>query len=868
MSVTRNIATKLTLEGEAQFRSEMDSVSNSMRNLKSQMALVTSEFDGNANSVSALSAKQNILKKEADEQKQKIAALNSAIEESTLLYGEENNVTAEFRTRLNYAKADLNKLNGELSENEKYLNEAKTSANGCATSIDEYGKKVKAAGEASETFGNESTGAVNALAEALAAAGIVATVGKIEKALLSCATGAASFADEVLTTSAQTGIATEKLQGYMYAAELVDVPVNTLTDSMAKQIKSMGSYNDGTTSIVDAYKQLGVEVTNTDGSLRDSQDVYWEVISALSGMENSTERDELSMTLLGKSAQDLNPLILAGADAMNELADEAQQAGYIMSEETLKAMGALDDQIQKMNNNSEALKNTIGAALAPALTDMAEAGNNVLQAATNYAAQNPDTIKALTAVTSAAGGATAALTAYKVAAKAMSAAGLSLASLGAVAGYAAIFGAAVFAIVSTVDQMNHLVEKTDDLTYAQQQLDDATQNLTNVQTQYGDAVWDSGSEAAEAYDFARIAVAEAQNQVDALTASQDAAGASTDDLASRQAAMAGAMDTWSSAVTGLMTSYQAAYTAAYDSINGQMGLFDTISVTVGTDVNQMITALQSQEDYMNTYAENIKKAAQMGLSDGLIKELSDGSVESAAYLQAIVDAGEEKIPELNEAFGKVQEGKDTFASAVAEAETDFSEKMDDITQDAADAVGDLDLYDEAATSAKNTMDGYLAGLDEQSGALYTKMSAIAEAALSAFNAPLGIASPSKEFGKSAGYSMDGYEDEIERRSSGLNNLMGNVGSAALSSFASAQVKSGSTALFAAKLQTPTQAGGIPERALNSFAGAINELSAAQNGQAVSGDLTLIMKLPDGTEAARAWLPDFRRAAAASPELGG
>ena len=91
----------------------------------------------------------------------------------------------------------------------------------------------------------------------------------------------------------------------MYAAELVDVSTETLTKSMAKQIKSMKAVQDGTKLSVEAYDKLGVSVMNADGSLRDSDTVYWEVIDALGKIENETERDALAMQILGKSAQEL-----------------------------------------------------------------------------------------------------------------------------------------------------------------------------------------------------------------------------------------------------------------------------------------------------------------------------------------------------------------------------------------------------------------------------------------------------------------------------------------------------------------------------------------------------------------------------------
>ncbi len=164
----------------------------------------------------------------------------------------------------------------------------------------------------------------------------------------------------------------------MYAAELVDVSTDTLTKSMAKQIKSMKSAADGSKTFVEAYDKLGVSVTNADGTLRDGDEVYWELIDSLGKMENETERDALAMTLLGKSAQELNPLISAGAERMKELGKEAQAAGYVVSEDMLNAYGALDDNIQYLKVNAEGAKNALGTVLLPVLTELAGSGKDLL----------------------------------------------------------------------------------------------------------------------------------------------------------------------------------------------------------------------------------------------------------------------------------------------------------------------------------------------------------------------------------------------------------------------------------------------------------------------------------------------------------
>ena len=215
--------------------------------------------------------------------------------------------------------------------------------------------------------------AVGTLALAVGGAVIGAT-----KALTNMTVGAAEYADEILTASTVTGMSTEALQAYKYAAEPVDVPVETLTKSMAKQIKSMAGVKDGNEKLAIAYDTLGVKVTNADGSLRDSDTVYWEVIDALGKMTNEAERDALGMQLLGKSAQELNPLIAQGSEGMRKLTEEAKAMGAVMSDENLMALGKFDDTVQRLKSGADAAKNAIGTILLPQLQSLAGDGVDLL----------------------------------------------------------------------------------------------------------------------------------------------------------------------------------------------------------------------------------------------------------------------------------------------------------------------------------------------------------------------------------------------------------------------------------------------------------------------------------------------------------
>ena len=155
---TRTIATRLTLDGEKEFKKQMGLVNGELRNLSSEMQLATAEFKGQANSAEYLTKKDEILRKEIDQQEEKVRALTQAVEDSKMVNGDASAATDRYRQQLNKAKTDLIDLNDELSSNERYLDEARTSADKCAKSIDEYGRQVKDAAKATDDFNGAGGG--------------------------------------------------------------------------------------------------------------------------------------------------------------------------------------------------------------------------------------------------------------------------------------------------------------------------------------------------------------------------------------------------------------------------------------------------------------------------------------------------------------------------------------------------------------------------------------------------------------------------------------------------------------------------------------------------------------------------------------
>ena len=199
--------------------------------------------------------------------------------------------------------------------------------------------KIYQVGQAFEDTGKKIEGAGRAMAPLSRAAGVVSA------GLGAVTYKAGAMADDLNTLSKQTGISTHELQMYAAMADLVDVPVETLAKSQSRLKKSMLGASEGGSQLK-YFEQLGISVTDANGNLRDSNDVFQETIKALGQMENETERDAIAMAIFGKSANELNPLIEdAGATYEKVATIMAEHGLEPVSQEELDKANEFNDSI-------------------------------------------------------------------------------------------------------------------------------------------------------------------------------------------------------------------------------------------------------------------------------------------------------------------------------------------------------------------------------------------------------------------------------------------------------------------------------------------------------------------------------------------
>lgn len=225
---------------------------------------------------------------------------------------------------------------------------------------------LRATSEQFKELGDKLTSAGEAMRGlSMAGAAVAGSIGAL-------AVKSGQWADDLNTMSKVYNINTTELQKYKAAADLVDVSVEDIAKSHVKLEKSMYSAKDGSGAMAEAFGELGVSVTNSDGSLRDSESVFQDVIASLGTMTNETERDAIAQKILGKSAANLNPLIEDQGETYKNVADTfAQYDLDFVDEETLAKAKQFNDSLDTMKAIGGAAIMQVGAQLsaylAPAL---------------------------------------------------------------------------------------------------------------------------------------------------------------------------------------------------------------------------------------------------------------------------------------------------------------------------------------------------------------------------------------------------------------------------------------------------------------------------------------------------------------------
>lgn len=179
-------------------------------------------------------------------------------------------------------------------------------------------------------------------------------------------------ADNLGKLSQQIGVSTESLSALNYAASLSGTSAEQLSQAMVKLAKAATDTAAGTGEALVAFKALGVSVKDAAGNLRGTEDLLLELADRFSKIEDGTGKTAIAMRLFGESGARLIPFLNQGRSGIEQLRQEAERLGIILSSKTAKAAEQFNDNMTRLGKSFEGLKVTLANDTLPFLNRLVD----------------------------------------------------------------------------------------------------------------------------------------------------------------------------------------------------------------------------------------------------------------------------------------------------------------------------------------------------------------------------------------------------------------------------------------------------------------------------------------------------------------
>lgn len=185
-------------------------------------------------------------------------------------------------------------------------------------------------------------------------------------------------ADSLNDTADQLGITTDALQQWQVAAKFAGAESAELAAGFRVLTKNAVDAKDGAGAAGPVFKQLGVDVKDANGELKDVPALMRETLIGLSKIENPAERSAIAMQVLGKAGTKLAPLAKDGAEGLDQLLGKLEELGGGYSQDALEGAGAVGDALDELGLATTSLKNRLAVTLFPALSEFLRYGTKLV----------------------------------------------------------------------------------------------------------------------------------------------------------------------------------------------------------------------------------------------------------------------------------------------------------------------------------------------------------------------------------------------------------------------------------------------------------------------------------------------------------
>lgn len=368
-----NIGPRIGIDGEKEYRAQINQIIQQAKTLDSEMRAVTSAFDDSTSAQDKNAATSKVLAKQIDVQRQRVQALTEMLQKSADKYGENDIKTLKWEQSVNDATASLNRM-------EKGLGETTGEGSGFGDVLDNIAGKLginlpDGIGKTLNGMGSLSTKMTAIIG---VSAAVVTAIVAIEKALIEMTLAQAEAARETETMAQVMGMTTTEYQEWDYILKTVGYSAEQAQGDLSMLAERAMDAAEGVGEGAELFNKLGINVEKSHGVLKSQSELFAEVVDKLSKMTDETERNAIASALLNTTGERLVPILNAASGELDTMRQRAHELGVVLAEEDVTALSDLSKTAGEFQAAGEGLQKMIAGKMSPALENLLEKGTDVV----------------------------------------------------------------------------------------------------------------------------------------------------------------------------------------------------------------------------------------------------------------------------------------------------------------------------------------------------------------------------------------------------------------------------------------------------------------------------------------------------------
>ena len=173
--------------------------------------------------------------------------------------------------------------------------------------------------------------------------------------------------DELGEAAEKIGIPVETLSSFEYAARFGGVAFEKLEGGLGRLVKAQVEVSRGSERFAEVFDAIGVAATNSDGSLRATEDVLLELADVFQKLPDGPQKAALAVEIFGKSGRDLIPFLNKGSEGIRKLTDESDAFGATVTSVGAKLGGEFNDRLDQLKGAAQGAGQSVAERLLPGL---------------------------------------------------------------------------------------------------------------------------------------------------------------------------------------------------------------------------------------------------------------------------------------------------------------------------------------------------------------------------------------------------------------------------------------------------------------------------------------------------------------------